>query len=418
MLTDSTHKGFDVNVTAELWAATAGGTAGSLSVLGGWPGAVAVSTKVVAGSTRATVSLPASQTLGARLWQPNGHGEQVRYNLTATFTPSTPSASSAAAPSVATRLIGFRHIAMVTVDDTDPAIVAKAPSQDGTGSLTMMFRVNGAPLYARGGNKIPMELLDGRMSAVAHRRLVQSAAEGNFNMLRIWGGAIFEPRAFYDAADEFGVLLYHDMQLTRGETSLTTPQVKSELEYQVKRLSHHPSIAMWDGCNECGGMGEFMNFVMPVVASVDSSRPIWPSCPAPGWISGVDRLSARPNGKKLLTGSGGAGQSIGEGRPKGFPFNMEGHGPYTAFMSESVLPLCCTVWLKGKIHRVDPDFGSTLTISNRGSQSKCWVNLKIMGEPCEFQVLAVRVLHIHTYKLAPCPQSNRTMHNCIETSLC
>ena len=115
MFTDIAHKGF-VNVTAELWAATAGGVAGSLSVLGGWPGAVALSTKVVAGSTRATVTLPASQTLGARLRQPNGHGEQVRYSLTATFTPS---ASSAAAPSVATRLIGFRHIAMVTVDDTD-----------------------------------------------------------------------------------------------------------------------------------------------------------------------------------------------------------------------------------------------------------------------------------------------------------
>ena len=46
-----------------------------------------------------------------------GHGEQVRYSLTATFTPSAPSASAAAAPSVATRLIGFRHIAMVTVSD-------------------------------------------------------------------------------------------------------------------------------------------------------------------------------------------------------------------------------------------------------------------------------------------------------------
>ena len=67
----------------------------------------------------------------------------------------------------------------------DDAIVAKAPSQNGTGTLTMMFRVNGAATYARGGNKIPMELLDGRMTAVAHRRLVQSAAEGNFNMLRI-----------------------------------------------------------------------------------------------------------------------------------------------------------------------------------------------------------------------------------------
>ena len=176
ILNDSSHKGFDVNVTAELWGATSQSTAGTLSVVGTWPGAAAVETKVEAGSVRATVTLPASQTLGARLWQPNGHGEQVRYNLTATFTPAL---ARKTVPSVASRLIGFRHIAMVTVNDTDPGIVARAASQDGTGSLTMMFRVNGAPLYARGGNKIPMELLDGRMTAVAHRRLVQSAAEGN-----------------------------------------------------------------------------------------------------------------------------------------------------------------------------------------------------------------------------------------------
>jgi hypothetical protein len=46
-----------------------------------------------------------------------------------------------------------------------------------------------------------------------------------------------------------------------------------------------------------------------------------------------------------------------------------------------------TASLKGKIHRVDPDFGSTLTVSSRDSQSNCWVNLKIMGQPCDFQVL-------------------------------
>jgi beta-mannosidase len=49
----------------------------------------------------------------------------------------------------------------------------------------MFFRVNGAAIYARGGNKIPMDLIDGRLSAIAHRRLVQSAAEGNMNMLRV-----------------------------------------------------------------------------------------------------------------------------------------------------------------------------------------------------------------------------------------
>jgi beta-mannosidase len=75
---------------------------------------------------------------------------------------------------------------MVTINDTDTAIAATAATTDGTGQLTMFFRVNGAAVYARGGNKIPMELLDGRMSAVAHRRLVQSAVEANFNTLRVW----------------------------------------------------------------------------------------------------------------------------------------------------------------------------------------------------------------------------------------
>ena len=94
--------------------------------------------------------------------------------------------------------------------------------------------MNGAAVYARGGNKIPMDLIDGRLTAVAHRRLVQSAAEANMNMvrrretlcrfdrarplaitrrvptlqLRVWGGGIWEPRAWFDACDELGVMLY------------------------------------------------------------------------------------------------------------------------------------------------------------------------------------------------------------------
>ena len=106
ILSDTTHKGFDVNVTAELIHATSG----TLTVLGSWPGAAAVSAMVEGGASRVTVSLPAAQTLQARLWQPNGHGEQVRYNLSATFTPDAPAGAAAV---VASRMIGFRHIAMV-----------------------------------------------------------------------------------------------------------------------------------------------------------------------------------------------------------------------------------------------------------------------------------------------------------------
>ena len=80
---------------------------------------------------------------------------------------------------------------------------------------------------------------------------------------------------------------------------------RAEMDYQVKRLSHHPSIAMWDGCNECGGGGLYESFVMPTVASLDFSRPTWPSCPAPGWTGGVDQLTSRPNGGTLAMSAGG-----------------------------------------------------------------------------------------------------------------
>jgi beta-galactosidase/beta-glucuronidase len=187
MLTDSDHKGFRLEATVELFTLAAGGS-GTLAVLGDWPGATQESTTLStlpAGTSNTTITLAAAQTVGAKLWQPHGHGAQNRYTLTATFTPSS-TRDSAATPVSTSRKIGFRHVALVTINDTDAAAASTAATTDGTGQFTMFFRVNGAAVYARGGNKIPMDLLDGRMSAVAHRRLVQSAVEGNFNTMRVW----------------------------------------------------------------------------------------------------------------------------------------------------------------------------------------------------------------------------------------
>eukprot|EP01046_Picozoa_sp_COSAG06_P036851 COSAG06_NODE_4105_length_4571_cov_3.031977_2_plen_290_part_00 len=141
------------------------------------------------------------------------------------------------------------------------------------------------------------------------------------------------------------MLILHDM-LFAGGSATDTALVKAELEYQIKRLSHHPSIAMFDGCNECGGGGSFEDFVMPTVAAVDPSRPIWPSCPATGWSTGVERISSRPDGEELRVGPGGANQTTGQMRPAGYPFPLEAHGPYGAFlaaadMSDRVLPRAC-----------------------------------------------------------------------------
>jgi hypothetical protein len=162
---------------------------------------------------------------------------------------------------------------------------------------------------------IPMEEFEGRASADAFRALVQNTVEAHFNTLRIWGGGIYLYDAFYDACDELGLIVYHDIQYAQdGHFPTNTPSQDAEIRHQVRRLSHHPSIVLWDGCNECDGQGIYANFVMTTVAQEDKSRAIWPSCPSKGWDHGADTLWGLPNGVPLATRTDGPG--------------IETHGPY------------------------------------------------------------------------------------------
>jgi beta-mannosidase len=224
ILSDQDHQGFEIRSRVVLWSPVAVSGQLHISVQGVDMASATSTIDLSSGQTNITLSIPSSATKSVRLWHPHGHGEQARYNISASFTPAhghgqqhsyTPAAATTS------RLIGFRHVALITVNDTDPSTASAAATQNGNGHLGMFFRVNGAAVYARGGNKIPMDLLDGRLSAAAHRRIVSTAAEGNMNMLRVWGGGIWEPRAFFDACDEFGVLVYLDMQFTWG--SVTVP---------------------------------------------------------------------------------------------------------------------------------------------------------------------------------------------------
>lgn len=175
---------------------------------------------------------------------------------------------------------------------------------------------------------IPMEELEGRMDGEAHRLLVKSSASAGkcitmalvaapvhskhavcvaskgMNTLRVWGGGIFYPSTFYDACDEAGVMVYHDMayaSLPGGSHGpLATPTQDAELRHQIRRLSHHPAIVLWDGNNEnpvnmWQPSGLYATFVMTVVAQEDQSRAVWPSSPARGWATGVHRLYQTPN---------------------------------------------------------------------------------------------------------------------------
>ena len=143
--------------------------------------------------------------------------------------------------------------------------------------------------------------------------------------MRIWGGGVFLPSIFYASADEAGVMVYHDM-MNRDYFSGMQQEVNA-YRNTIRRLSTHPSIVIWDGCNECNpNQGQIGTTVMTIVTSEDSSRAIWPSCPAAGWSSGVNRLSSLPNGKVLKPAA-----SSMEGRllsQVGALGSIETHGPY------------------------------------------------------------------------------------------
>jgi hypothetical protein len=316
-LTEDTKGDFEVRVRLHISSHAA--WSGSVEVTGFWlPKAT---TKVVSpvmsmqqGDSNVTVVITAPKK-DINLWWPVGMGDRPMYNVSARLVAKAGGASASAV-----RRIGFRVFAIVTGNDTDAAWVAASTGADGTADppLGMRFRVNGAAIFARGGNLVPLDVLEARNTAASHAALVRSVAEGGMNIMRIWGGGVYQLDSFYNAADEYGVLLYHDIQFAQqGHGPAVTATQASELRYQIRRLSNHPSIILYDGCNEClvkAGPDIYADFVLTTVASEDASRVVWPSSPGDGWKSGVDRLYGLPNGKKLIS--------------SGTHDKIEVHGPY------------------------------------------------------------------------------------------
>ena len=314
-LVEGKHGGFEVGVNVHLQAGAAS-VHGSVAVSGAW-GASDNQTVSLKGGEEAVVALRLDASASdIKLWWPVGLGNQPLYSIKVTWTPAaTPTASVETV-----RRVGFRFFALVTGNDTNPAYVKSSADADGTSDQGMFWRINGAPIWSRGANVIPMEELEARMSGPAHTQMVASAVGAGMNTVRVWGGGMFLPRAFYDACDENGIMVYHDMQYAQqGHSPKATRAQDAELRHNIRRLSSHPSIVMWDGCNECQvKMGTdteiYATFVMTVVAQEDKSRSVWPSCPALGWSGGVSRLTSIPNGKNLTTPDSGN--------------KLETHGPY------------------------------------------------------------------------------------------
>ena len=116
------------------------------------------------------------------------------------------------------------------------------------------FKIDGKPVYMKGANYIPSDMFVTRLKKADYRKILQSAKDANMNMLRVWGGGIYEADDFYDLCDEMGIYIWQDFMFAGAmippNDDNFIQNVKEEIKYQIKRLRHHPCIVLWSGNNE------------------------------------------------------------------------------------------------------------------------------------------------------------------------
>lgn len=127
-------------------------------------------------------------------------------------------------------------------------------SADPEGGRLFRFVLNGVPIFARGASWVPIDMMVGSVTRDQYRSLIGLAVDGGMNMLRVWGGGVYEHDAFYTECDERGMLVWHDFMFANAEYPSEQPEfmaeVEAEVTYQVRRLRNRPSLALWNASNE------------------------------------------------------------------------------------------------------------------------------------------------------------------------
>ena len=266
------------------------------------------------GGTLVTATLALSVAVGpsdgVSLWYPNGYGEQSLHNLSVTLCTTSAVASSGQAAACAvpwSKAIGLRVVELVQ----EPLPWTKAVNSSLGPSRSFYFRVNGLPVFAKGANNIPSDQFESRVTPALLWDYLSSAKAAHFTALRVWGGGLYERDEFFEYCDKLGIMLYResrpaasidllicavlglcsaagtkpllaqtiplsvtacalspllfgclqwlglgcadDMMFSDQIYPWHTPfleSVAAETKYQVRRLSHHPSLVLWSGTNE------------------------------------------------------------------------------------------------------------------------------------------------------------------------
>jgi beta-mannosidase len=236
--------------------------------------------EVTVGGVSSTATVDRSGVVEVRvpdveLWWPHGYGRQALYDV---------SVRLAELDSWHGR-VGFRTVALDT-----------SPDEHGT---RFALSVNGVDVFARGVNWIPGDCFPSRVDRDRYADLLTLAREANANLVRVWGGGIYESDDFYDVCDELGLLVWQDFLFACAAYAEEEPlrgEVVAEAREAVTRLSPHPSLVLWNGCNEniwgyhdwgwqpelagrSWGWGYYTEVLPAIVAELDPTRPYTPGSP-------------------------------------------------------------------------------------------------------------------------------------------
>jgi len=226
-----------------------------------------------------------------RLWWSNGLGEPHIYELLFELKTETGKSWSRHIP------YGIRTIEVVNREDS----IGKP----------LYVKLNGVPVYMKGANYIPQHSFITEVADNHYREVINTAVKSNMNMIRVWGGGVYEKEIFYELCSRSGILVWQDFMFACAmypPDDNFAQSVKREAQYQIKRLRNYPALAMWCGNNESdegwhnwqwqkshkidsadaaklwsGYLRIFLDILPGAVNELDPGRFYLPSSPMVGW---------------------------------------------------------------------------------------------------------------------------------------
>jgi len=226
-----------------------------------------------------------------KLWWPNGYGAQNRCKISVKILDESGLVDEY------TFKTGIRKVELVQEEDTP--------------GNSFYFKINGVPIFAKGANYIPQDNFLPRLDDEDYRVLILDAKKSNMNMIRVWGGGIYEKDIFYDLCDELGIMVWQDFMFACNMypgDSLFLENVKSEAIDNIRRIRNHPSLVLWCGNNEVDEawhnwgwqkqfgystedsteiwhnyLSLFEELLPELVKKYNPEIPYWPSSPSTGW---------------------------------------------------------------------------------------------------------------------------------------